>query len=74
MAKIQDKQVASYGVMTIYNVTDMCWFSKSVANCNRCLTYKGGQLHRFSCINIHQMLVFFFLNYDVQKYEAVTKT
>ena len=33
-----------YGVITIHNITEICWFRKSVANCDRRLIYKGGQL------------------------------
>jgi hypothetical protein len=39
----------SYGLMTMCNIIRMCWFHKSVANCDKWPTYKGGQLDRFYC-------------------------
>jgi hypothetical protein len=40
----------SYGVMTTYNIIGILRFRISVANCNRWLTDKSGQLQMFYCI------------------------
>jgi len=47
VAKIQDKHVATVCSNDVYNVIRIFWFPKTVANCDRWLTYKGPQLHRF---------------------------
>ena len=34
----------------MYNIIEICWFSKSVVICDRWLAYKSGQLQRCYCI------------------------
>jgi hypothetical protein len=40
--------------MAVYTIIAIFQVRKSVANCDRWPTYKGGQLHRFYCNKIRQ--------------------
>jgi hypothetical protein len=45
--KMRVKQVQNYGVITVCNIIRILLLGRSVANCDRCPTYKLGQLHTF---------------------------
>jgi len=47
VSKIQDKHVATVCSNDVHNVIRIFRFPKTVANCDRWLTYEGAQLHRF---------------------------
>ena len=47
-SRLKTNRWQSYGVMKMYT-TGICLFHRSVANCDRWVIYKAGQLHCFYC-------------------------
>ena len=45
----QDKRVTTLRINEMYNITGICQFHKSVANCDKWPVYKGGQHRNFHC-------------------------
>jgi len=46
------------------NIIGICWFCKSVANCYKWLTYRGGQLQRFAVIDVRCSVDFHSLSFQ----------
>lgn len=47
--RLKTNEWPRYGLMGMYNITGICQFRKSVANCDKWPVYKGGQYRNFHC-------------------------